>query len=305
MSGSHVSLVFLRRAPRKLTKAQVTETIQRVLEVNDVTVETLPADPQMPGRAYATIPDDLPPLMVFDMEAPYMDREDRIETAKRVKGEAAQTAVLTHKAWMAVDAIGSEDLEGEQRLHAYALLHALAEELLDDDSMLLYLPGEERYGPPGRLGLDWLMHSLRVGHFDTPIEGFEAPITRIEVSDEEMDECIAQARERLPEFCAAWDRLGPESSAMIKARFSTADPSDPEGAEFVWVLMTSLDDDGIIGTMESAPASPAIPKQGSTVRVKIDDVADWAYKDEDGNAHGLFTDELVRKRAAERKDTSR
>lgn len=284
---SMIAVVQLRTRPRNLTEADVRGAIRRVLKVEATVIEAPPPG-GMPGRVFAARGDDLPPLLVIDCAGPYMSEEGRAATIAKFEHPSVREGIERHKAWLSVDALGisSAGVSGEKRQKVYSVLTALALELSDDDCLLVYLPAEPAMGPPGREGLRWLAEGARSGEFDSGELG--ARVFGIEKTNARVNAAMAEAKRRLPEFCSAYESAGPGFKGMIKVGFVTSDG----GKEYIWLDVKDMTDSGFSGTIENHPVDSSIPKKGTRVDVKLEDIVDWVYLDGE-QSEGLFVDRVL------------
>ena len=288
-----IAVVQLRAAPRNLTEADVRGAIRRVLKVEATVIEA-PTPNGMPGRAFAAAGSEMPPLVVIDCAGPYMSDEDRARNMEKFEHPSVREGIERHKAWLSVDALGttSAATSGERRRNIYNVLTALALELSDDDCLLVYLPAEPAMGPPGQEGLRWLAEGARSGKFDSGELG--APVYGVEEADAQINDAMTEAKRRLPEFCSACKAGGANFEGMVKVGFSTSD----DGEEYLWIEVDGMTDSGFSGRIENHPVDESIPKKGTRVEVKFDDVVDWVYRDGE-RSRGLFVDRVLLARGGE------
>ena len=76
---------------------------------------------------------------------------------------------------------------------------------------------------------------------------------------------------------------------MVKGRFRGDDGSN----EYIWCSVVDETDAGFRAKIENNPIAPNIPRQGSMVEVKLDDVVDWVYVNEKNEPVGLFVDRAL------------
>ena len=289
-NASPVSIVMLRSKPRGFTEADVRGAYRRALKA-EPQVQTIPR-PDGLTNGLLLISERLPPLAVIDSSRTYMEADEVADHARRFEHPTARDALLAHKAWVSIDAMGSIGMKRAMRAKIYPLLARVAAELYDHDSLLLYLPAESRFASPG----PDVEKMLRDGRIDELFgdDSLHAPIFHTEPDDTEINRAMDEARSRLPELLGAFDHRGEQALAMIKSRFGTGDG----GSEFVWIKLQRIDDHQLVGTIENSPLDPEIPKKGSTVGVNPDSVVDWAYIDENKKPIGLFVDRILARRQA-------
>ncbi|HZW06602.1 MAG TPA: DUF2314 domain-containing protein, partial [Phycisphaerales bacterium] len=192
--------------------------------------------------------------------------------------------------WFGVDAFG---IPAGIRDDDLALVHAhiarLAAELIDDKTMLLYLPASNRIGEPTARNTDLLRRGAVGEVFGD--DSLHAPIVNVSNDDKAVEKAKQEARRRLPELLTAFD-AGRAQNAMIKAGFAVSRNGET-GTEYIWIMLTSVEDDGLAGTLANPPLDPAIGKKGGAVKVPSERVVDWAYVDEKKKPRGLFVERLL------------
>lgn len=285
-SGGPISVVMLRSTARRISEADVRSAFRRVHR-RDPQIQKIPFDPTTDG--WLLIDEDLPAIAIIDSRRMYADKADMENAARKHEHAVPRNALINHTAWVSVDAMGvNASISKEARAKVYSLLAPIAAELLDDQCMLLYLPAEDRIAEPGTQS-EAMLREGRIAELFSD-DDLHAPLFQTSKEDEHINRAMDEARARLPEFCAAWERLGAKTKGMVKGRFPTGDASE---SEFIWVSVRSMTDAGFEGTIENNPVAPNIPKKGATVTVPLEDVVDWAYLDEQEKPHGLFVDRIL------------
>jgi uncharacterized protein YegJ (DUF2314 family) len=204
--------------------------------------------------------------------------EDLIELRTR-------QVILEHRAWVAVDVLHWEGPD-DPLLGAYRLIARLLAELADDNVLAVLDPDAGQifpYDPE-------LEQRLRSADpLATLREGLFAPVIGVEDDDPRMLAAVEEARRRWPEFVAAFEQRDPDApgSFAIKARFAEGDR-----AEYMWVAVTGLEHDFILGTLSNAPVNLQRLQEGDRVRVPLDDLNDWLYV-ADGELVGAFTAKVL------------
>ncbi len=100
---------------------------------------------------------------------------------------------------------------------------------------------------------------------------------------------MATARQRLPEFRAAFQSRQPGHSYLVKVPFTQG-----QFTELMWVRVQELDERSLRGTLENAPVEVRTAQQGQSVTVQLDQVEDWLVQDAAGKqVAGGFTLELL------------
>ena len=287
-----VSIVMLRNSARNFSEADIRAAFRRVHK-RDPQIQRVPFDEHTSG--FLIVDEELPPIAIIDSRRQYADPADLEETASHHDHPVLRDALLNHRAWVSVDAMG---VNGAVPKQDQAMIHGLrgpiAAQLLDAGTMLLFLPAEKNVAEPGPDTEEQLREGRIAELFSD--ENLVAPLFHVDKDDPRINAAMAEARSRLPEFCAEFDRRGTACEAMVKARFAVKN-EDEESAEFMWVKVESMDASGFTGTVANHPVDPSLPAKGATVKVKIDDVVDWAYLDEQEEPQGVFVDRILMGRA--------
>jgi uncharacterized protein YegJ (DUF2314 family) len=290
------ALVFLLKEPRKLADWQVRQAAAQVLKL-----EFKMADSPEPGHIMAVpaerIQTSLPEgsgmtylintgehrLMINSFTRPYM--EDPAKYAENITDLRLQRAVAAHQAWISADLFGQPE-SAKERGEIYSALGQLLAHFADEDCLAIYCPELERcneYAPE-------VVEQLKSGQ---PLEIFgqptHAPVVNIAGDDPRMVAAVAEAKNRWPEFVAAFSARPAEADApfIVKARFN-----DGENEEFMWVSVTAISGGTITGKLENSPAALTNVKLGDEVHVALTDLNDWLCQS-DGKTIGGFTVKLM------------
>ncbi len=284
-SSGPVSVVILRTRPAHLNADIVRARVRAAFDKTpEISVHDLPDGG---GKAYSYMSDDLPPIAVVDCLKPYFPPEVGARVAATLEDQRARDAMTRHKAWISIDAFGLDGAPDELVDMINIILGKLAAEFVDSDALLFYLPHRERIALPTRENVERLRKAEFADVFAD--EALHQPMFNLEAGDKEIDAAMQTARARLPEFLNAFDSRGPACEPLFKAGFATS----AGGKEYIWCSLRAVGDDGLTGTIENPPIDKGIPKKGSKVTVKIDDIADWAYADETGETQGAFVDRIL------------
>ena len=120
-----------------------------------------------------------------------------------------------------------------------------------------------------------------------PLQGLQnspfAPVINLEDTDELLRESVATAKERWPEFKAAFAERDAGQSFSVKAPISVDD-----NTEFIWVNVEEISDGKVTGTLGNEPVDLGNLRLGSTVTFSENDVNDWTYSKGDEFV-GLFS----------------
>lgn len=286
-----VSVVVFRSSFAQLSEAQVRAAHRRAFGV-EATINRIPAPDRdgtnRGGSLFAIMCDAHPPLGVIDSSVPYLTKEEAVEVAAAQEHPDVRRAMMEHSAWIGVDAMGLDgkiDADTLEKVHR--MLGRFAAELLDDRSMLLYLPRTGRVAKTGSSAEESLASGALAELFGD--DELHAPMFQVKGDDPEIEKAIATAQRRLPEFLGAFERLGEASQPLFKAHFE-------EAAENIWLELASIEKQGLRGRIANNPIHASIPPKGQLATVKLADVIDWVYVDEKGKPEGLFVDSILMKR---------
>lgn len=135
---------------------------------------------------------------------------------------------------------------------------------------------------------------------DAPLENLlrleQLPVTDVEEDDDEMNRAMELARQRFPEFLAAF-RSGKGEAYLVKARFE-----HQGNVDHIWVAVESIEGTKIIGTLDHDPAFLENLSMGDRVVIETSDlntIRDWLYIDKKGNIVGGFTIPILLARLVE------
>lgn len=283
-----VSIVMLRNSPRNFSEADIRAAFRRVHK-RDPQIQRVPFDEHTSG--FLIVDEELPPMAIIDSRRQYADPADLEETASHHDHPVLRDALLNHRAWVSVDAMGvNSAISKEDRAMIYSLLGPIAAQLLDAGTMLLFLPAEKNVAEPGPDTEEQLREGRIAELFSD--EDLVAPLFHVDKDDPRINAAMAEARSRLPEFCAEFDRRGTACEGMVKGRFRIP-ASDDDSAEYMWVQVQSVDAAGFTGTVVNHAVDPSLPAKGATVTVKTDDVVDWMYMDDKEEPQGVFVDRVL------------
>jgi len=283
------SVVLLRRVDSNLTDADVKAAFSRAFGVAPE-VRQIPL-PGGKGEGFLLIAENLPPMAFIQCHSPYGDATKTDELVASLESSTAREAIANHTCWIAVDAMGIDKAEPKQVELIHKPLARLAAEFYDDKCMLLLLRATDRVAAPG----DFVETKLRQGRLDELFgdDKLHAPMYHVEAGDAAIERAKQEARIRLPEFLEQCRSRGQSAHALFKAGFPTA----AGDGEFIWLSFSEFQGDDLVGVIENEPIDRALPRKGQSVAVKLDDVIDWAYVDENDQPVGIFVDRLLMKRA--------
>lgn len=286
-----VSVVIFRSAFAQLSEAQVRAAHRRAYGV-EATIQRIPAPDRdgtnRGGSLFMVISEAMPPMGVIDSAVPYMTKDEAAEVASRQEHPDVRRVMTEHRAWIGVDAMGLHGKVDDETLEkVHRMLGRFAAELLDERSLLLYLPRTGRVARTGGKAESSLTSGALAELFGD--DELHAPMFQVKGDDREIERAIATAQKRLPEFLGAFERLGAAAEPLFKAHFE-------EAAENIWLQLESVEREGLCGRIANNPIHNSIPKKGELATVKLENVIDWAYVGEKGEPTGLFVDSILMKR---------
>ncbi|MCI0364470.1 MAG: DUF2314 domain-containing protein [Phycisphaerales bacterium] len=278
--GKFLSLVLLRRQPRTLTAVDVKQAVGRAFP--DAVGKCIVVESDRPMHFGVRTPEF--DLAVVCIGKPYV--RDRGAVADRVSDFRLKAALQDHKAWLAVDLIG--DPEPENLESAYRHLSRLIAEFADQDSVALYSVAT------GQLNTYW-PELLPVLRGDNPLTALtlqqpNPPVIPVSPDDPEMTRAVAEAREKWPQFVAAFEKRQPLQAFAVKAQFV-----EGEHSEFMWVEVKSIDEKAVRGTLANEPRDFQKLKLGDAVEVRVADIQDWIYSDGERMVGGFSVKVLERR----------
>ncbi len=220
-------------------------------------------------------------------EAPYFDEVDAF--ADKVPNLRFADVIRRHQAWLAIDLM---DISGDSlmQVEAYRMLGKAIAALADDETLAIYCPQHNHFNL-------WSPELEEVLCGDSPLSAFaeevKAPVIGVG-SDTAMDEAIAEARRRWPEFVALFQARKPgDPGFIVKAPFTSED----DEREHMWVEVFGLEPEYVHGNLINEPFHCKRLKLGSQVEVKVAEISDWLCSNGQGGALGGFTTKIVSKAA--------
>lgn len=288
--GDIISIVAFRTSPRKLTEADVRQAARRAFG-REMKVENIPS----PGKArlFLISADDVPPCAVIDTHERYDSggQGNATQSATDYEHPEVREALAAHTAWISVDAMGitSDQLDAASIKVIQQQLAKLLHEFVDEDSTLLYETAGGRFGKLDAQSV----RALERGDVDTIFgdDDMQQPMIQIGPEDDEIIAATEEAKRRLPEFSRAVSS-GQCTSALVKGGLPTADGR----REYIWLSMVDSLPDGFLARVENNANDPALPKKGSVIELKAEDVVDWMYLDASGKQRGGFVERVLVRR---------
>ena len=278
-----VALVLFERTVTPITEQAATQAAKKALGI-DATAEPVTTDL---GSGFLLRTVKYPPIAIIVRTQPYLTNAQLREHKLMLASARARQAVDDHQGCIAVEAYGlTEEIALEERELIYdRVLGAVAAELIDKDSLIIFAPAEHRFGPVR----DTTPGTLRSGHAAEALNDDELNGTVVDLEgNPDYDRTITEVRNRLPEFIAAFEKRGSESRAIVKRSFYT----NHGDSEVMWARVKSIKDGVFTGVLVNSAMNPELPKLGETVTASPDEVVDWAFQDEKGKIHGDFISKL-------------
>ena len=229
-------------------------------------------------------------FLLNSLPRPYHD--DREAAAEEMADLRTRSLILEHEAWFSCDAIGVDkatpEAEVRQTVRQLAKLFA---EMLDDNTLLIYLPESGWIFPNN----DESEAALRG---DDPIAALQAtlslPIIEVDSDHPEMIAAVETARRTWPDFVAAFNAGSGENFAV------KAPVTHSGNTEFIWIEVTCLEGDRIMGRLGNDPGNLGPLKLGSNVHVPLADLNDWCYFTPEKEFKGGFTVKVLQNAAKHR-----
>ena len=293
-SKSMISLVQLRTQPRYLEAAVLANALSAAWGLNIVGSEG-----EDPEEADGFVVGDNPLFIVMlskpvdarfivhNHEQNYFD--EAVDVAEHMPNLRFAEIIRDHQAWLAVDLIQVEDTKLGQD-EAYRLIGKAVSALADDEVLAILCP-QHRFFNLWSPELESLLCSE--SPLDALQEEVKAPVFGVPDGDK-IEQAIAEARRRWPEFVARFQQRDPEDERyLVKAPFLGEDGQ----TEHMWLQVFGLEPDYIHGHLMNHPMHTTKLKQGSQVEVPVAELSDWVCPDAEGNPMGNFTFRVVKEAA--------
>lgn len=194
-----------------------------------------------------------------------------------------RTVVENHQGWLSVDLVSASPEEAEGRYRAYDTIGKLLAAMAGPDCLAVYAPELRKCNEFDPSLIETLKSGRPLSIFDEPT--FD-PVIEIEEDHPRMQAAVEEARRRWPEFVEAFEARGEQvrERFIVKAEFSEEDQ-----AEFMWVAVTRIELDSIVGILMNDPHELIGVHRGGEVEISLDRLNDWLFPGEDGDAVGGFT----------------
>jgi len=286
MNGSLKSLVLLLRCPRMLALAQLRRATEAALGVRCETVNTNADNAIVYTPPMFHIRADGYSFLVNNAETPYISQAEN--TPEHVPNVRLQQVIRDHNAWLSVDLIAAP--AGATTEDIYRRLGRLIAALADDNCVGLYCPETSQLN---------VWHSILIEYLkgDSPLQAVEeledVPAVRVTANDTQMVEASQKANSMWTVFVNAFERRSPDQTFAVKAPFS-----DKSETEYMWLIVTDINEETVSGTLDNAPIYLRNIGAGDRVTVAIDQINDWLYTDKGEVVGGFTTEALTRQLAA-------
>lgn len=222
-------------------------------------------------------------FMVHNRDSSYFD--DQEETASHVPNLRFAEIIREHSAWLAVDLMQVKDPQIDHD-EAYRLIGKAVAALADDDVMAILCPQHRFFNL-------WSPELEKMLCGESPLDALreevKAPVIGVPDGDA-IENAIAEARRRWPEFAAAFKGRKPDDERFIvKAPFT----GDDGRVEHMWLQVFGLEPEYIHGNLINHPMHTTKLKMGSQVEVEVAKVSDWICPDAEDNPLGNFTQKAI------------
>ncbi len=285
-----VSLVLLLKEPRYLEPVVLAEIVRSAWGIPiEVSRGEEGADESTKGQPY--IVGQSPLFMVHTgSEMFVVHNHERLyfgddpEVAEKIPDLRLRKIVADHRAWLSVDALGVE-ADADPAPH-YARISKLLADLADESVLGLFQPASSRLTP-------WdatLVERLRSGeNLAELFQVNQSPVVQIADDDPRMRAAVGEARQRWPEFVAAFKGRRPGGNYAVKAAVTR------EGnTEFIWLEVVGLEPEFIHGKLANDPVDLGELKLGDQIEVPLTALNDWAFSHtENDEPAGLFTVKIL------------
>ncbi|MDG1875155.1 MAG: DUF2314 domain-containing protein [Mariniblastus sp.] len=205
-------------------------------------------------------------------DSPYFENVDE------VVGEVAEMRMRhvleNHQSWISIDLISEPsdtDLSEE-----YALIGQLLNQFLHQDGLAILIPQQMRLIP-----WDKSVESALVG--SNPLKNLSsanAPVIPVEDNNPKMLAAVECARAKWPQFESAFEAFMRDEHRDESRKFSVKTQITYGGrTEYIWMIVTSIENQIIYGTLANQPVALGNLAAGDRVRVSVGQLSDWVYPD--------------------------
>jgi uncharacterized protein YegJ (DUF2314 family) len=286
-----VSVVLLQKSLPKLTEQQVAAKVKAAwgLDLSEKKdgEENENGFVVKGGPGFIIKAKDSQYMMIMSAE-PYL-KQDVIDDVAELR---LKEMLKDHKAWLSVDLLsGDEKLTATAKKAEWKKVAALAAELLNDKTVGVILPEPNVIVVSNEETANLLKEKDPIKALK---DSLEVAVVGTASDDPEMDKAVEDARKSWSEFVKAF-----EAKEDGTENFGVKFPFDaPENKEFMWIEVTSIDDEFVNGRLANDPVWVKDLKLGSKVKKKVSEVADWMYL-KDGEMVGGYSVKILLKRQAE------
>jgi uncharacterized protein YegJ (DUF2314 family) len=210
-------------------------------------------------------------LTIASIPMPYVELK-----RARFAEQRLSDACASHVAFTTIDAWKSTD--GRPRTDARPIMAKIAAALTDEyvvayydwTSKRLFLPDSE------------IVSLLTEGKIEEAIEQVGDVVFTIASEDEQIEEAIAEAQRRWPEFVEAFGRRSADDIFTAKASFTHGD-----AVEHLWMEVSNCDLNNVTGRIANKPYNIPRPNKDDVVIVPAENVSDWLMSGPDGPIGGF------------------
>ncbi|MBL8175087.1 MAG: DUF2314 domain-containing protein [Bryobacterales bacterium] len=206
-----------------------------------------------------------------------------IRDARCLPDTELRDALDNYMGWMSVELIQFPD--GESIETSYRYMGPLVAELTGRQAVALHFPAAG-YWAAWQESHDELLRCtdpLAAVNADGLPEDFEIP-----EGEPALLRAAEQARERWPEFVAAFRSRNNTQSYFVKIRLE-----EEEEEEFPWLSVAEVEDGTVVGTLDAETATLSYPP-GMPIEARLEDVWDWMIVPAGGAAPiGYFAQEAL------------
>lgn len=202
-------------------------------------------------------------FLINCFDRPYIN--DREAAAENTEERLAE-AIRSHWAWVSVDVLGGGTQSKTELQASYRILGKIAAALYQPDCLALYTPASGRMHLPGKDLIDHLQDNNVLEHVNS---NTIVPVAQIAQNDPRMLAAQQEARDQWPKFVQMYETKDGEMFA-VKAPFGGEDER-----EFMWILVTAIEGDIILGTLGNDPLHKSNGRSGDTKRVSVGSINDW------------------------------
>lgn len=285
-TASLKSLVLLLRTPRTIALAELRRATESALGVRCSTIHTDGEEAIVYTPPVFHIRTEGYVFLVNNAETPYISQEEN--TPEQVPNVRLQQVIRDHNAWLSVDLVKAP--VDATISDVYQRLGRLIAAFADDNCVGLYCPETSQLN---------VWHPILIEHLrsDSPLQAvaelIDVPAIRVTANDTTMAEASQKANSMWTVFVNAFERRSPDQTFAVKAPFS-----DKSETEYMWLIVSDINEKTITGTLDNAPIYLRNVNTGDMVTVAIDQINDWLYTDKGEMVGGFTTEALTRQLAA-------